>query len=88
MQFVGLIQKQNRQLETMENPFEESTEPCTHYFIYLAITKAEKVEWFKRELYMPLVRTRMKIISDMKDKKIEKLDCDGKTAERRGRPRK
>ena len=82
------IQKQNRQLQSCENPFLKKITPFTYGFIEQAIYHANINNDFYRD-YMKLVRSRMKFTTYKKSIKGEqRLTLDGFQLEHRGRKAK
>jgi hypothetical protein len=80
-QLLGIKQNQNRRLQGLENPF---SKPYTRRFVHSAITIAGQDNQFYAELYMPMVRQRMKITAGLKKQSARVFNLNGRMT-RQGR---
>ncbi len=80
-QLRRIKESQNRSLQALENPF---SKVYTQKFVQSAITTANQDDQFRKELYMPMVRQRMKITALIKQSKPRAFDLNGRMS-RQGR---
>lgn len=81
---LSKIQKQNRSLQYKKNPFSPKRYPHTYRIIGAALAIANLNEDFRKNLFMPVVRSRMKCMTVADSQKPRSYDLDG-YIERRGR---
>lgn len=74
---IARWQKQNRQIQYMENPFDPDEHPYTSLVLAIAQKTCNLCDQFKRKYFTPTIRARMTRIARLKDGK-GKLSYKGK----------
>lgn len=77
-------QSVNRSLQSLKNPFSETSTPETWSFTENCNRLAEQSEEFNSD-YMKLVRARMSLVRSLKEDHPKRIDQSGSAREKRGR---
>ena len=82
-ELIRAFQTENKQLQGLQNPFSPDHAPITCCILDKAIPFAEKMDGFRKDFYMEVVRERMSLVTMLK-KEHPRVSYNGRL-EHRGR---
>jgi hypothetical protein len=75
--FIAKMQRQNRQIQGYENPFDAEEYPYTSQILKIAQEVAQESDRFKKGQFNPVYRARMTVVTRLNDSN-GKMRCKGK----------
>jgi hypothetical protein len=67
---IAIMQSQNKSIKSFENPFKEELTPHTYAFVNYLIERSESSNNFKKEVMLPLLEARQKLVKELRSSKI------------------